>query len=211
MPTKLPPPPDFDKFDTAAKDNEHYAQRKMVSEAIGDLIVHWANNESLLVYLLALLLEADNQTAQITFFSLNTTQGRLQLMERLALFKLRDPIRTQTLKYLKGFRAFTNKRNEFAHSMYMYTSDARVEATFNVRFNSDFDGSQIGEIKQFDQARYNEVRHSTRMLLKFNRDMHAFLPAVEQHIRDWREAQLGTPGPAHPEQSSQTPPKTEKP
>jgi hypothetical protein len=210
MPTKLPPPPDFDKFDAAAQDDKHYAQRKMVSEAIGDLMVHWANNESMLVYLLAQLLETDNETAQITFFSQNTTQGRLQLMERLALLKLRDPIRAQTLKHLKRFRTLTNTRNELAHAMYMYTSDARIEATYNVRFTSNFDGTKIGEIKPFNQARYNEVRQATRMPLKFNRDMHAFLPVVEQHIQDWRAARQETPDQVHPGQSSQTPPTTEK-
>lgn len=175
------------------------------------MIVNWANNESMLVYLLAQLLETDNRTAEIAFFTLNTTQSRLELMRRLAMFKLKDPIRSQTLRYLKHFRELTNTRNELAHATYLYREDASVAATYSVRFTSKFDGSQIGQIKQFDQARYNEVRQVTLLLIQFNRDMYAFLPAVEQHIRDWRGAQRETPDPAHPEQLSQTPPTIEKP
>jgi hypothetical protein len=47
---------------------------------IGNLVVSWSNNETLLIYILMLLLDTDQSSAAIVFASLNTTRARLDLI-----------------------------------------------------------------------------------------------------------------------------------
>ena len=86
--TLLPPRPDFAAIETAARDTA--ADRQNLMTLIGQLVFSWSNNESLLIYVLMLLLKTDERSAAVVFSTLNTTRARLDLVRRLSLLHLRD-------------------------------------------------------------------------------------------------------------------------
>jgi hypothetical protein len=84
---------------------------------IGQLFVQWSNNQSLLIRLLALMLETDGPSAAAIFSTLCTTQLRLDLLRRLALLKVGD---RQTLheinKIIDDFDDACRRRDELIHA-----------------------------------------------------------------------------------------------
>ena len=50
------------------------------TSAIGALITHWANAESLLCALLVKLLKSDPYRAEVVFYSFQATQARVELV-----------------------------------------------------------------------------------------------------------------------------------
>ena len=84
---QLPPKPNFAAIEAAAPKG---AGRRMVTLGlIGNLVYCWSNNESLFIYILMLLMEADEASAAVVFGTLNTTRARIDLIERLAKLKIR--------------------------------------------------------------------------------------------------------------------------
>src|ERR1700694_59042 len=84
---QLPPRPDFEAMAAAAPASAD--RRTLILSLIGNLIVSWSNNESLFIYVLMILLDADQASAAIVFATLNTTRARLDLIQRLAKGKLK--------------------------------------------------------------------------------------------------------------------------
>src|ERR1700738_5242078 len=89
---QLPPRPDFEAMAAAAPASAD--RRTLILSLIGNLIVSWSNNESLFIYVLMILLDADQASAAIVFSTLNTTRARLDLIQRLA----RDQREDDTLR-----------------------------------------------------------------------------------------------------------------
>jgi len=85
---QLPPKPNFAAIEAAAPKGA--GRRMLTLGLIGNLVYCWSNNESLFIYILMLLMEADEASAAVVFGTLNTTRARIDLIERLAKLKIRD-------------------------------------------------------------------------------------------------------------------------
>ena len=84
---------------------------------IGQLFFQWSNNQSLLIRLLALMLETDGPSTAAIFSTLRTAQLRLDLVRRLALLKVGD---RQTLhelnKIIDDFDDACRRHDELIHA-----------------------------------------------------------------------------------------------
>lgn len=81
---------------------------------LGQLVIDWSDNESLLLHVLTLLLETDEKSAAIVQSVLNTIDARLELVRRLAALKVADPSLRQWLgTVLDGVRDADLMREEF--------------------------------------------------------------------------------------------------
>ena len=93
---QLPPKPDFAAIEAAAHTSAN--RRTFIMALIGNLVYSWANNESMFIYVLMVLMNTDEASAAVVFTTLNTTRARLDLVERLAKIKIKDKSIQKTLE-----------------------------------------------------------------------------------------------------------------
>src|ERR1700742_1041207 len=112
--SRLPPKPDFEAIAASAPSTED--RRTEILALIGNLVSSWSNNESMFIYVLMILLRTTQESAALTFATLNTTRARLDLIQRLAKISIRDKDLDKALcKIIDRFNDSTLIRNEFNH------------------------------------------------------------------------------------------------
>ena len=151
--TLLPPRPDFAAIEKAARDTA--ADRQNLMTLIGQLVFSWSNNESLLIYVLMLLLKTDERSAAVVFSTLNTTRARLDLVRRLSLLHLHDlAVRAEIDRTIELFNDANRIRNEFMHAMYFVNEQGEITHTQMLRFvEKQQDGIAMRLICDLEQAR----------------------------------------------------------
>jgi len=192
MPGQLPPMPDFAAIDAVApKSADH---RTSILALIGNLVFSWSNNESLFIYLLMLLLRTDQTSAAIVFATLNTTRARLDLIQRLAKVNVRDRDLEKALNDLiERFNDCTRIRNEFNHCMYMVDDRGEITHTHSIKIVETRKRLQFGEVRPMDDARIKEMMATIQELKKLNRDIWQFLPRLQRHLEQTRQAGRASP------------------
>ncbi len=180
--SRLPIAPDFVRLDADAVSSAE--QRDRIMLAIGHLVFAWSNNESVFIYALMELLDTDFSSAATTFVSLNTTRARLDLIRRLGKLRIRDPKLLRRLERLiERFNDCTKVRNEFNHCIYELNPQGEITHTTTLRITEKKEGIQIAEVKPFDAARHEQIYRVIRKLTALNRDVWAFLPELEAHLK----------------------------
>lgn len=181
MSRELPPRPDFAAIEAAASNTAD--QRTRVLALIGSLVYGWANNESLFIYVLMLLLESDEISAAIVFGTLNTTRARLDLVQRLAAAKIAgQPVAKELDQLVARFSDCTRIRNEFNHCMYGIDEKGEIAHTHAMKIQETGGRLQIGALRKMDDKRIAEMEHAVRDLQKLNRDLWDFLPRLKESM-----------------------------
>lgn len=171
--------------------------RESILSLIGTLVFSWANNESVFIYVLMLLMRTEQSTAAIVFATLNTTRARLDLIQRLSKSQRIDKAVTADLDDLVGrFSKLTRIRNEFNHSMFILNEQGEFTHTQLMRIEESRGRMRFGARRDFDEARIQELRTAVSDLAKLNRDVWAFLPRLEEAMRPQRDAGASPGGPA---------------
>ncbi len=180
--SRLPPKPDFEALAASAPASAD--RRTLVLALIGNLVSNWTNNESLFIYVLMILLKTDQESAALTFATLNTTRARLDLIQRLARITIKDKTLDKALaKIIERFNDTTHIRNEFNHCMYIVDAQGQITHTQSMRIVQTRDNLQFGEMKPMDDARLREMIKATKEMARINRDIWDFLPRLESHVR----------------------------
>ena len=180
--SRLPAKPDFDAIAASAPSTAD--RRTLILALIGNLVSSWSNNESLFIYVLMILMRTDQESAALTFATLNTTRARLDLIQRLAKITIRDKALDRALsKIIERFNASTAVRNEFNHCMYLVDASGQITHTQSMRIVQTRDSLQFGEMKPMDDARLKSMVKTTRDMTRINRDIWDFLPRLESHLR----------------------------
>jgi hypothetical protein len=180
--SRLPPKPDFEALAASAPASAD--RRTLVLALIGNLVSNWTNNESLFIYMLMILLKTDQESAALTFATLNTTRARLDLIQRLARITIKDKALDKALaKIIERFNDTTHIRNEFNHCMYIVDAQGQITHTQSMRIVQTRDNLQFGEMKPMDDARLREMIKATKEMARINRDIWDFLPRLESHVR----------------------------
>ncbi|BBF92550.1 hypothetical protein [Blastochloris tepida] len=179
---RLPPRPDFEKIEAAAPASAD--QRTAVLALIGNIVFSWSNNESLLIYVMMLLLDSDETTAAIVFSTLNTTRARLDLIERLSRANVTDRALAKELaRLMERFNACTRARNEFNHCMYGLDEQGLITHTRSLRLELTRTRLQWGTERPMDETRLQEMTTLLRELRALNRDLWEFLPRLQTGVR----------------------------
>lgn len=182
MSSNLPPKPDFDAIAASAPSTAD--RRTLILALIGNLVSSWSNNESMFIYVLMILLRTSQESAALTFATLNTTRARLDLIQRLAKITIRDKSLEKTLsKIIDRFNESTAVRNEFNHCMYVTDASGQITHTQSMRIVQTKDSLQFGEMKPMDDARLKSMVKTTRDMARINREIWEFLPRLESHLR----------------------------
>ncbi|ALN74507.1 hypothetical protein [Aureimonas sp. AU20] len=183
-PSQLPPRPDFETIEAAARDAGATAARGDVFTLIGQLSFSWSNNESLLVYFIMLLLGCDREAALIVFGTLNTSRARVDLVQRLARVKLTDRALSGEIKRLMTrFDTGTRLRNDLLHAMFTVDAAGHITHTHAMRLEERAKGLRFGAAKSMDSERLEAIRGEIRAMNELNRDLWTFLPRLEASLR----------------------------
>jgi hypothetical protein len=174
----LPPRPDFAAIEKAARDTA--AGRQNLMTLIGQLVFSWSNNESLLIYVLMLLLRTDERSAAVVFSTLNTTRARLDLVRRLALLHLHDPAaRAEIDRTIELFNDANRIRNEFMHAMYFVNEQGQITHTQMLRFIERKGRVSFGERQPIDAKRIQTLIAVHDRLGQLNRQVWDLLPRLQ--------------------------------
>ena len=177
----LPDPPDFDAIEKAAR--ETGASRARLMALIGQLVFSSSNNESLLIYVLMVLLQTDEPSAAIVFSTLNTTRARLDLVSRLSRIKISDRETRRTLDQLvKHFNDANQVRNEFLHAMYTVDANGVITHTQTMRAIEKSGRVSFGQQTPIDQKRLDGMVKACRDLKSLNRKLWEFLPRLQAAV-----------------------------
>jgi len=176
--TLLPQRPDFASIEKAALDSA--ADRQNLMTLIGQLVFSWSNNESLLIYVLMLLLRTDERSAAVVFSTLNTTRARLDLVRRLSLLHLHDPaIRAEVDRTIELFNDANRIRNEFLHAMYLVNEQGQITHTQMLRFIEKKGRVSFGDRQPIDAKRKQTLVDVDDRLRKLNRQLWDLLPRLQ--------------------------------
>lgn len=176
--TLLPQRPDFAAIEKAARDSA--ADRQNLMTLIGQLVFSWSNNESLLIYVLMLLLRTDERSAAVVFSTLNTTRARLDLVRRLSLLHLHDPAaRSEIDKMIELFNDANRIRNEFMHAMYFVNEQGQITHTQMLRFIERKGRVSFGDRQPIDAKRIQTLVDVDDRLRQLNRQLWNLLPRLQ--------------------------------
>jgi hypothetical protein len=181
---RLPVLPDRPAFEEIEKAAAATAQdRNAFFQLIGQLVFSWSNNESMLVYVLMLLLGTDEQAAAAVFATLNTTRARLDLVRRLVILKIPEgPLRRDLEALAEGLAEASRVRNELLHAMYAVDGDGRITHTQAMRFVEKRGRLSFGDRQPVDQARMAELKKIGQSLQSLNRVLWDLLPRLREAL-----------------------------
>ena len=177
----LPPEPDFGAMDTALERTA--PQRQAFLAQIGDLNFTWSNNESMLIYILMLLLRTDEVAAAIVFATLNTTRSRLDLAQRLAKTHVTDTaLRAEIDRLIADFASVTRVRNEFNHTTFAIDAAGSITHTQSVKLEENRGKLRFGVRKPVDDARRDELAAAIMQLKGIHKRLWNILPRLRDHM-----------------------------
>ena len=174
----LPQRPDFAAIENAARDSA--ADRQNLMTLIGQLVFSWSNNESLLIYVLMLLLRTDERSAAVVFSPRNPTRARLALVSRLSLLHLHDPAtRAEVDRTMELFNDANRIRNEFLHAMYLVNEQGQITHTQMLRFIEKKGRVSFGDRQPIDAKRKQTLVDVDDRLRQLNRQLWDLLPRLQ--------------------------------
>jgi hypothetical protein len=180
--SQLPPKPDFAAIEAAAA-HQSANRRTFIMALIGNLVYSWANNESMFIHMLMVLMNTDEASAAVVFATLKTTRARLDLVERLARLKIKDRSMQKTIeRIIARFNELTKIRNEFNHCMYTLDDRGEITHTHSIRLQEVKGKLQLGVVRTMDEARIDEMLDAIRGMTKLNREIWDFLPRLQAYL-----------------------------
>jgi hypothetical protein len=155
------------------------------------LIMMWANAESWLHRVLAVLLRTDPHRASLICSSFNSTRAKIKLVERMGIMCLPDARRVRHLHKLTAeLKAVTKLRNRLCHSEYtLDSSETIVGGILSHNFGgSEFDGTNFNDYRRIDRGFLNEItqahRKAVSLCSRFERFVKRAPPFVLERPRD---------------------------
>ena len=145
---------------------------------VGRLNYVWSNTESLLIHLLAGLGGMATDTATIVFLSVNSTRGRIELVERLAKMRLpRGDRRREVLQLMLRFGKLSAVRNRYNHSIWSFQQDGSI-STILMRVADRRDRIRVGQKQDLSQEEMARLDQDVKKLSLLNTH-------IWRHIQDY--------------------------
>ena len=185
----LPQPPDFSAMNAEVEAGA--AERERLMTLIGSLSLSWSNNESVLIYLMMVLLRTDDVCAALVYGTLNTTRARSDLVLRLVRVQVSDPdLRQEVEAALAALEKCGRLRNDLQHASYEFDGAGRPVATRSMRVEQNRKRLSFGRVRPIDADRLARIAEVIDELGHLNKRIWALLPRLEQHLK---EAKDGAP------------------
>jgi len=163
------------------------AHNMAFTSAIGQLIISWANNESVFLAILQSLICNPNQfTAQSIWTSHKSTRARLNLVKSLANEVLEDSKLIEAVNQAcKEFHSATKTRNFFCHGMYSYSDDLKL---IGVTSWNDDGGKLKQDRRDLDANAINSINDATQRLAGLNLSLWELVELIDQNTGLERES-----------------------
>jgi hypothetical protein len=146
--------------------------------SIGQLVMHWANNESVFLAILQLMLGSRDQ-GEVIWFSQTSTKARTELVARLAKATISDEKIVSDIEKLRAaFDKLSAARNFYCHAMYELDGEQLSTATA-VHFDKTNRVFKY-DTRSFDASRLNEMSQASAALHKLNAELWAVVLALEK-------------------------------
>lgn len=142
---------------------------------VGRLNYAWSNTESLLVHLLAGLTGMQKDAAVVIFLSVNSTRGRIEMVERLAKLILKPGAELQELLDLTArFAKLSMVRHRYNHSIWSFEEDGSI-STILMRIADRRDRIRMGQKQLLDEDQLVRLDQELEMMSQLNRNIWKFL------------------------------------
>jgi hypothetical protein len=145
---------------------------------VGRLNYVWTNTESLLIYVIAHLLDIEKDAAIVVFLTLNTTRSRIDLVERLAKLPSRLPEESKTVLTLMGrLKRESKTRNKYNHCIYSFDENGDISSTQLMRLVEDDKEVRYGKVEQLDLKEIDRLEKSIGEIVAISKALWVFIRA----------------------------------
>ncbi|MGO4567926.1 hypothetical protein AB4Z52_23430 [Rhizobium sp. 2YAF20] len=145
---------------------------------VGRLNYVWTNTESLLIYVIAHLLDIEKDAAIIVFLTLNTTRSRIDLVERLAKLPSRPQEESKTVLALMGrLKRESKTRNKYNHCIYSFDENGDISSTQLMRLVEDDREVRYGKVEQLDLKEVDRLEKSIGEIVAISKALWVFIRA----------------------------------
>jgi hypothetical protein len=145
---------------------------------VGRLNYVWTNTESLLIYVIAHLLDLEKDAAIVVFLTLNTTRSRIDLVERLAKLPSRLPEESKTVLTLMGrLKRESKTRNKYNHCIYSFDENGDISSTQLMRLVEDDKEVRYGKVEQLDLKEIDRLEKSIGEIVAISKALWVFIRA----------------------------------
>ncbi|WP_232816479.1 hypothetical protein [Paracoccus zhejiangensis] len=142
---------------------------------MGRLNYAWSNTESLLVHLLAGLTGMQKDAAVVVFLSVNSTRGRIEMVERLGKLLLKPgPELQELLDLTTRFSKLSAVRHRYNHSIWSFQEDGSI-STILMRIADRRDRIRMGQKQLLDEDQLARLDQDLEMMSELNRNIWQFL------------------------------------
>ena len=145
---------------------------------VGRLNYVWTNTESLLIYIIAHLLNVEKEAAVVVFLTLNTTRARIDLVERLAkLSSTPAADRKAVLSAMSRLKKESKMRNKYNHCIYSFDEKGEISSTQLMRLVEDDKEIRYGKVEQMDDREMELLEKSIAEIVNISKALWAFIHA----------------------------------
>lgn len=145
---------------------------------VGRLNYVWTNTESLLIYIIAHLLNVEKEAAIIVFLTLNTTRARIDLVERLAKLPSAPPEESRVVLALMGrLKRESKMRNKYNHCIYSFDENGEISSTQLMRLVEDDRQVKYGKVEQLDRREIERLESSIKEIVEISKALWIFIHA----------------------------------
>jgi hypothetical protein len=146
--------------------------------SVGRLNYVWTNTESLLIYIIAHLLNVEKEAAIVVFLTLNTTRARIDLVERLAKLSSTPAVdRKAVLSAMARLKKESKMRNKYNHCIYSFDEKGEISSTQLMRLVEDDKEIRYGKIEQMDDREMELLEKSIAEIVNISKALWAFIHA----------------------------------
>ena len=145
---------------------------------VGRLNYVWTNTESLLIYVIAHLLDIEKDAAIVVFLTLNTTRSRIDLVERLAKLPSRPSEESKTILTLMGkLKRESKTRNKYNHCIYSFDENGDISSTQLMRLVEDDKEVRYGKVEQLALKEIDRLEKSIGEIVAISKALWVFIRA----------------------------------
>ncbi|XAZ23548.1 hypothetical protein LVY75_09825 [Sinorhizobium sp. B11] len=145
---------------------------------VGRLNYVWTNTESLLIYIIAHLLNVEKEAAVVVFLTLNTTRARIDLVERLAKLPSTPAAdRKAVLSAMSRLKKESKMRNKYNHCIYSFDEKGEISSTQLMRLVEDDKEIRYGKIEQMNDREIELLEKSIAEIVNISKALWTFIHA----------------------------------
>lgn len=138
---------------------------------LGQYVVNVSNNETLFLAILRILINGEENSAEMIWYSQKSTVGRLELVLRISRDQHPESLATEKLEQLaEQFKSLSRLRNFYCHASYTYEDDGNLNYATGATFRNIGTPIKITR-KKITKGVINSIIDTMQKLTKLNGEL----------------------------------------